>query len=149
MPYTAKIHNVKCLFASIGAFLTTALKSIFKEDSKKMRVCLDTSRISTSSRLLQVSEFRFFQLAYVQWYGRDIPEQNLEYIFVDYIFKDEVPHWARHLARRVLSGYIDGSFDPKELNLNCTLPPRDVKSTGYSNVILLAVIYTLFFLILS
>jgi hypothetical protein len=137
------------MLSSIRTFLTNAVKSIFKEDSEKKYTCLDTSRISSSARLLQISEFRFFQLAYVQWYGRDIPDQNLEYIFVDYMFKDEVPHWARNLARRVLSGYIDGSFDPKELNLNCTLPPRDVKAPGYSNIIISTVIYILFFLILS
>lgn len=57
----------------------------------------DLERVMIASRLLQVSEFCFFRIAYYQWFGREIDEGVLECLFREYMFQDNIPHWVRHL----------------------------------------------------
>jgi hypothetical protein len=109
----------------------------------------DTARIHISSKLLQISEFRFFQLSYSQWYGRELPERSMEYIFADYMFKDEIPHWARYFSRKVLSLYFKNRLNPREFNLNCTIPPRPLKRSELPKIFVLLSIYLIFYIILS
>lgn len=109
----------------------------------------DGGRVEISSRLLQMSEFKFFQLAYSWWYGRDISEKNMESIFADYMLKNEVPHWARHLARQVLSKYFHGVLDPHEYGVECILPPRELNDTKVFITIFMIVVYLFFYLIFS
>jgi hypothetical protein len=52
----------------------------------------DIKDVIISASLLQISEFRFFQLSYAHWYGRDISEREIEHIFITYMFSSFVPH---------------------------------------------------------
>jgi hypothetical protein len=109
----------------------------------------DGGKVEISSRLLQISEFKFFQLAYSCWYGRDISEKDMESIFADYMLKDEVPHWARHFARQVLSQYFNGVLDPHEYGIECIIPPRELNDTKVFITIFMILVYLFFYLILS
>lgn len=60
---------------------------------------------------LQVGEFQFLQLAYKEWHDQDLPEALVAHLFTSYMLDNEVPHWARHYARRVVEGCEDGSID--------------------------------------
>ena len=110
---------------------------------------VDIARIQLSARLLQMSEFRFFQLAYEQWYGRGLDEKRMEYIFADYMMKDVMPHWARHFSRIVTTRYFEGNLDPREFNVGCPAPPEDLEGTGPVRTIVMAAIYLVFYLILT
>jgi hypothetical protein len=77
----------------------------------------DIDRVMAASRLLQISEFNFFGLAYSCWYGQEIQVHSLEYIFAEYMFEDKIPHWIRHLARTILSRDEQGTLDPGEFNI--------------------------------
>jgi hypothetical protein len=96
--------------------LRTQFKKSFAEEEDT--AAKDIARIEVASRLLQISEFCFFRLAYEEWCGCEISESDMEPIFTDYIFMDEVPHWARLLARTVLSSYFHGYFDSRDFNIN-------------------------------
>ncbi|MEN8263955.1 MAG: hypothetical protein ABFR82_10855 [Nitrospirota bacterium] len=109
----------------------------------------DAARIQISSKLLQLSEFRLFQLAYYRWYGRELPERNMENIFAGYMFKNEVPHWVRHFSRKVLSLYFAGKLDPQEFGLDCAIPEPRADISGRLSAVLLSFIYLFFYLILS
>ena len=116
-----------------------------KPDQERM----DIARIQLSAQLLQISEFRFFQLAYEQWYGRELDEKTMEYIFAGYILKNEMPHWARHLSRIVTTRYFEGNLDPHEFNINCPAPPVDHEKKAPVHTVIMTFIYIIFYLILS
>jgi len=54
------------------------------------------------ANILQVGELQVLQLAYRAWHGRDLPEALVDRLFHDYMLHNEVPHWARSYARRIL-----------------------------------------------
>ena len=134
-------------FRSLSRQLVNLLKKdrANKEDMREQ----DISKIEASSRLLGISEFRFFQLAYSQWYGREMPESSMEHIFADYMLKNVVPHWARHLSRIVLSRYFEGTLEPQDFNIPLPLESLDLDNSKSVNTIFMPVIYLIFYIILS
>ncbi|TDY02589.1 hypothetical protein [Thiohalophilus thiocyanatoxydans] len=52
--------------------------------------------------MLDISEFRLFELAYYAWYGEHARPEKLDEDFARYMFREEVPFWVRHYARDVL-----------------------------------------------
>jgi hypothetical protein len=111
-----------------------------KEDQKH----LDLNRVMTASRMLQISEFRFFKLAYCQWYGHEITDNRLEYIFSDYMFGDIVPHWVRHFTRKVLDLFDQGKLNPEDFNIRCPEATPELKSAGIGYSIILTLVVFLF-----
>lgn len=75
----------------------------------------DKALISQAANILQVGEFQLLQLAYHAWFGRDLPEPLVSRLFSKHMFRDEVPHWARHYARQILMSEQHGL-------LNCDDP---------------------------
>ena len=76
---------------------------------------LERAQIARAANLLQVGEFQLLQLAYNAWFGRDIPSENVNNLFKSYMFHNEVPHWARHYARRIFA--LDKSGMLNDLDL--------------------------------
>jgi hypothetical protein len=72
--------------------------------------------ISAAANILQVGEFQLLQLAYREWFGRDLPVQLVDRLFTNYMFHNDVPPWARHYARLILSRDDRGSLDPHDAN---------------------------------
>jgi len=64
-----------------------------------------------------VSEFRVFELAYVNWYGVDPDEKTLERHFLPYMFREEVPPYVRAFTRRILGLESAGRLDPKDFGI--------------------------------
>lgn len=62
----------------------------------------DKAEVCEAANLLQIGEFQFLQLAYYEWYGRDMPEQLYGRVFQNHMVCGAVPFWARHYARQVL-----------------------------------------------
>jgi len=69
--------------------------------------------------LLDISEFRLFELAYDAWYGERASPEKLEYAFARYMFRDEVPFWVRHYARRVLKLARQHPLDTSAMGVAC------------------------------
>jgi len=109
----------------------------------------DIDRVMVASRMLQISEFNFFGLAYSCWYGQEIQEQALEYIFAEYMFEDRIPHWVRHLARTILSKDDQGTLDPKEFNIVQPGPSQKLKYYGVGYTIMLTVLMVVFCILIS
>ena len=70
--------------------------------------------VGAATNLLQVGEFQLLQLAFREWYGRDLPEAMVDRLFAGYMLKGEVPHWARHYARKILSESERGQIDDRD-----------------------------------
>ena len=67
--------------------------------------------VSSAANLLQVGEFQLLQLAYREWFGKDLPEALVARLFASYMLHNEVPHWARHYARLILMREEHGALD--------------------------------------
>jgi hypothetical protein len=109
----------------------------------------DVEGVGTASRILQVSEFRFFHLAYFQWYGRENSDKGIESVFSNYMLKNEIPHWVRHFAREVLSRYSLGILDPDEYNIECATVPYESQNTLSFLPVFMSFTYLIFYLILT
>lgn len=70
--------------------------------------------VSSAANLLQVGEFQFLQLAYREWFDKDLPEAMVANLFGSYMLRNEVPHWARHYARLILMRDEQGKLDDND-----------------------------------
>lgn len=73
------------------------------------------SEVCAAARALDLKEFDYFRLAYRRWFGQQPTEKALEATFVDYMLRQIVPPWVRHLNRIVLERREAGSLDPEAL----------------------------------
>ena len=141
---------MNCLLSKLNE-LCDIIKKEFKpkKNDKMEHANKDLESVMVASKLLQVSEFSFFNLAYVQWYGREIQANAMEKIFATYMFEDVVPHWVRHLARRVLSTYDIGTLDPSEFNLERPKPSPRLRYTGMGYSIMLTIVMVIFCMLIT
>lgn len=109
----------------------------------------DVEQVIVSAQLLQISEFRFFGVAYAQWYDQEISERKLEPIFTRYAFKEVVPPWVRHFARRVLALYDAGTLDPEAFDIERPKGSPELRSAGIGYTVILAIVTTLFCLLIG
>ena len=79
----------------MNGLLKTLIKPDWDEDPKR-------SEILHASNLLQIGEFQLMQLAYKVWYNEDLPENKINKIFSEYMFKGIMPIWATYYARDIL-----------------------------------------------
>lgn len=71
----------------------------------------EADEIAQAANILQVGEFQLLQLAYEDWYGEELPEALTDRLFADYMLRKQVPHWARHYARRIVDWNTRGILD--------------------------------------
>ncbi len=113
--------------------LRDKLKGLLKPANaqEEERVRADIEKVGTAARLLQITEFNFFHLAYFQWHGREASASVLENVFSDYMFQDVVPHWVRHFTRIVTLQFDQGVLDPQEYSIEIPQTTLELKSAGY------------------
>lgn len=75
-----------------------------------------------ASSALEVTEFRLFELAFQDWYGKKAGHPALEKYFAAYMFANHVPGWVRHFARKILKLQAQGQLDPKAFGVWHRLP---------------------------
>ncbi len=109
----------------------------------------DVEQVIVCAQLLQLSEFRFFRLAYAEWYDREISDRRLEPIFTRYAFKEVVPPWVRHFARRILALYDAGTLDPDAFDIERPKGSPELRSAGIGYAVILAIVTTLFCLFIG
>ena len=59
--------------------------------------------ISKAANLLQISEYRLFSEAYLNWFGDRASENDITSVFAQFKMFGEVPVWADQFARSVLN----------------------------------------------
>ena len=96
-------HKRKSMLSS---FWDTMLKPDHEELEMKERLV-----VISAANQLQVGEFQLMQLAYREWYNKDLPEALVTKLFTSYMLHHQVPHWARHYARCIIDGYERGELD--------------------------------------
>lgn len=74
----------------------------------------DRAQCARAANLIQVGEFQFVQLAYHEWFGRDLSEAEGNKLFTTYMVHSRAPHWARHYARRIIALDDAGNLDDRD-----------------------------------
>lgn len=141
------MKHIDCIIDTLSRKFKRIIHS--RRTSQQDYKCKDLERVMVASRLLQITEFNFFGLAYSCWYGQEIHERSLEYIFAEYMFEDKIPHWVRHLARTVLSRDEQGTLDPEEYDIVRPKPSRRLKYYGVGYTIMLTVIVVVFCILIT
>ena len=101
--------------------------------------------VAQAANILQVGEFQLLQLAYDDWYGRELSEAMTDRLFEAYMLHGEVPHWAREYALRIIRqdeiDLIDGN-DPAYHRYDreyVTHVPQGVRQFTWASVFLVSV----------
>jgi hypothetical protein len=111
---------------------------------KKDDSCKDLIAVAVSASLLQVSEFKCFQVAYEQWFGHELDEQSMENIFSSYLMELTVPHWVRHFTRKVFYLEVQGNLNPEEFNIVRPKNTRKDRIRGICYSVLMLAITVIF-----
>lgn len=94
----------------------------------------DLVAVLDASAALEVTEFRLFELAYQDWYGKRPDNSAMEKLFAAYMFANRVPGWVRHFSRKILALQSQDRLDPRVYGVWYRLPS--------SRMILFAKLYT-------
>lgn len=109
----------------------------------------DLAAVATSAALLEVSEFRFFELAHERWFGRPASRRHCEGLFLDYMFRDAVPPWVRHLARQVMALAARQELDTARLVPEEAEQTPRARAWGILTTVAVHLILVLFCLLIS
>ena len=91
----------------------TLLQTLLKPDCEELEM-KERLVVISAANALQVGEFQLLQLAYREWFNKDLPEALVDRLFSAYMLKNEVPHWARHYARHIVELDALGKLDDQE-----------------------------------
>jgi hypothetical protein len=90
--------------------MSSLWRTLLKPDHEELAM-KDRLVVISAANQLQVGEFQLLQLAYREWFDHDLPEALVAKLFTSYMVHHEVPHWARHYARRIIDGCERGDID--------------------------------------
>ena len=88
----------------------TLIQTLLKPDREELEM-KERLVVISAANALQVGEFQLLQLAYREWFDKDLPEALVARLFSAYMLKNEVPHWARHFARHIVELDALGNLD--------------------------------------
>ena len=91
----------------------TLIQTLLKPDREELEM-KERLVVISAANTLQVGEFQLLQLAYREWFNEDLPEALVARLFTAYMLRNEVPHWARHYARRIVELDGLGKLDEQE-----------------------------------
>jgi hypothetical protein len=80
-------------------------------DEKKMSA--DVADVLEATAQLEVTEFEFFRIAHRRWFGGAIGDDQLERLYLPYMFNGQVPIWVRQLSREVIAAADAERLDPR------------------------------------
>ena len=83
----------------------------------------DTEQVLYAASVLNVSEFRLFELAYEDWFGEPAREAFLEAVYMPYVVCGTTPVWVRSYARKTQQWCEDaGMYLPQSASVSLVHP---------------------------
>jgi len=77
----------------------------------------DCVLVADTAGLLEITEFRLFQLAFGEWYGRKIRDYEAEDYFTAFMYFDRVPFWVRRFCYKILDLQKAGKLNPCDFGI--------------------------------
>lgn len=93
--------------------MTGFFETLIHPDREELEMA-ERTIVGSAANVLQVGEFQFLQLAYREWHDSDMPQALVDRIFSDYMLNNQVPHWARHYARLILTRAEMGTLNDND-----------------------------------
>jgi len=78
----------------------------------------DAEAVSFVAGLFDISEFRLFEMAYVNWFGREATKKAMDRFFGTYLNTGFVPFWLRAVVRRIICKHRKGNLTPGEFGID-------------------------------
>jgi len=78
----------------------------------------DCVLVANTAGLLEITEFRLFQLAFGDWYGREIRDYEADDYFTAFMYYDRVPFWVRRFCHKIQDLREEGHLDPRNFGIN-------------------------------
>jgi len=104
----------------------------------------DARQVEEAAAILNVSEFRLFELAYEDWFGVLAKEHKLESEYMPYVVCGTVPCWLRHFSRKTLQLCDEAGFFLPSLSVHANKLDSAIRSIEvWSFILFLSVIATL------
>ena len=72
----------------------------------------DAEAVSFVAGLLDISEFRLFEIAYENWFGCEATKRTMDGFFGSYLTSGFVPFWLRNMVRTIISEHRQGNLTP-------------------------------------
>lgn len=77
----------------------------------------DTRDVLAASAVLEITEFRLFELAYTRWFGEPASEKKVERYYEVYMFRAIAPFWVRQFCREVMDQARLDRLDPTQFGV--------------------------------
>jgi len=77
----------------------------------------DYMLVANIAGLLEITEFRVFQLAFGEWYGREIRDYEAEDYFTAFMYFDQVPFWVRRFCHKIQNLDAAGKLNPRDFGI--------------------------------
>jgi hypothetical protein len=78
----------------------------------------DAEAVSFVAGLFDISEFKLFEMAYVNWYGREAAKKAMDRFFGTYLNTGSVPFWLRAAVRKILCQHRKGDLTASQLGVD-------------------------------
>jgi hypothetical protein len=91
----------------------------------------DVDAVSFVARLLDISEFNLFEIAYINWFGNEATKKAMDDFFGSYLTSGLVPFWLRDMVRKVIGKYKKGELTPSEFGIRQPCVNRFKKGFGW------------------
>ena len=72
----------------------------------------DRGAVIQAANILQVGEFQFLQLAFTEWFGREMPAHEVDHHFRSFAIRGDTPNWAVRHAERIIDWDARGLLAP-------------------------------------
>lgn len=112
--------------------------------TNELAVSDDAQQVEEAAAILNVSEFRLFELAYHDWFGVFAKENKLESAYMPYVVCGTVPCWLRHFSRKTLQLCDEAGLFLPDLSAHAsTFASALISIKIWSFILFLSVISTL------
>ncbi len=110
----------------------------------------DVAQVLESASVLDVSEYRVFELAYRARFGGPVRDTAaFDRCFFDYLYRDRVPPWVRAFTRAVVDRAHEAGFDPVASGLAPPVRPaavsRGIRYAVWTAVTVAAIVFAAHF----
>jgi hypothetical protein len=106
--------------------------------------CDDSEAVCFISSILEVSEYRLFEIAFVKWFGRETSVECMENYFWHYVETGFVPYWLRDLVRKALQNNTKGALNPQEYGIETRQSSPAQRRLGWVVITLLTCLLIIF-----
>ena len=111
------------------------------------QIPIDVWHVLRTAALLNVPEFRVFEIAYTRWFGESGTENTIEEFYLPYMFSDVVPACVRHFCDQVLDDDHAGTLNPRDYGIEERKATAKQKNRGYEFLIVAVASLTIIILL--